>query len=151
ALAPPPPVVMVERLDIATEIGTLLVHVARVARTLRRFSAYTRGHHGSEPVAARYDLHWLSDCLHSFDQLGYALTKGSLEALIAACQELLSIYDPYLKDASGYNSRDTFQRLSSDVPLSDVTDALRSIAVKAALAQDVLLEDELVGAVAHAG
>mgnify|MGYP006885625923 FL=1 len=47
------------------------------------------------------------------------------------------MYEHYLKDGSGYNSRDTFQRLSSDIPLSEATDAIRSIIVKATLAQDV--------------
>jgi multidrug efflux pump subunit AcrA (membrane-fusion protein) len=131
------PMVMVQRLDIANEIGTLFTHVARVARSLRRYSAYSRGHTASEPATARYDLHWLADCLHSFDQIGYALLRGNVAALITACQDLLSMYDHYLKDGSGYNSRDTFQRLGSDVPLSDATDAIRSIIVKATLAQDV--------------
>ncbi|MCC4605365.1 hypothetical protein HG421_06515 [Xanthomonas campestris pv. badrii] len=131
------PVVMVQRLDIANEIGTLFAHVARVARSLRRYSAYSRGHSAPEPGTARYDLHWLADCLHSFDQIGHALLRGNTAALITACQDLLSMYDHYLKDGSGYNSRDTFQRLSSDVPLSEATDAIRSIIVKATLAQDV--------------
>ncbi|MCC8539614.1 hypothetical protein ACI6Q5_11920 [Xanthomonas codiaei] len=131
------PMVMVQRLDIANEIGTLFAHVARVARSLRRYSAYSRGHSAPEPSTARYDLHWLADCLHSFDQIGHALLRGNVAALITACQDLLSMYDHYLKDGSGYNSRDTFQRLSSDVPLSDATDAIRSIIVKATLAQDV--------------
>ncbi|PPU02779.1 hypothetical protein [Xanthomonas arboricola] len=131
------PMVMVQRLDIANEIGTLFAHVARVARSLRRYSAYSRGHTAPEPATARYDLHWLADCLHSFDQIGHALLRGNVAALITACQDLLSMYDHYLKDGSGYNSRDTFQRLSSDVPLSDATDAIRSIIVKATLAQDV--------------
>lgn len=131
------PMVMVQRLDIANEIGALFAHVARVARSLRRYSAYSRGHTAPEPATARYDLHWLADCLHSFDQIGYALLRGNVAALITACQDLLSMYDHYLKDGSGYNSRDTFQRLSSDVPLSDATDAIRSIIVKATLAQDV--------------
>ncbi|KER86225.1 hypothetical protein GW16_10865 [Xanthomonas arboricola pv. celebensis] len=131
------PMVMVQRLDIANEIGTLFAHVARVARSLRRYSAYSRGHTAPEPATARYDLHWLADCLHSFDQIGHALLRGNVAGLITACQDLLSMYDHYLKDGSGYNSRDTFQRLSSDVPLSDATDAIRSIIVKATLAQDV--------------
>ncbi|AKU50194.1 hypothetical protein VB145_06665 [Xanthomonas arboricola] len=131
------PMVMVQRLDIVNEIGTLFAHVARVARSLRRYSAYSRGHTAPEPATARYDLHWLADCLHTFDQIGYALLRGNVAALITACQDLLSMYDHYLKDGSGYNSRDTFQRLSSDVPLSDATDAIRSIIVKATLAQDV--------------
>lgn len=129
------PMVMVQQLDIANEIGTLFAHVARVARSLRRYSAYSRGQ-CPEPNTARYDLHWLADCLHSFDQIGHALVRGNVAALITACQDLLSMYDHYLKDGSGYNSRDTFQRLSSDVPLSDATDAIRSIIVKATLAQD---------------
>ncbi|MCD0245327.1 hypothetical protein JWH11_05570 [Xanthomonas melonis] len=131
------PMVMVQRLDIANEIGTLFAHVARVARSLRRYSAYSRGHTAPEPSTARYDLHWLADCLHSFDQIGHALGRGNAAALITACQDLLSMYDHYLKDGSGYNSRDTFQRLSSDVPLAEATDAIRSIIVKATLAQDV--------------
>ncbi|MBB4129610.1 MULTISPECIES: hypothetical protein [unclassified Xanthomonas] len=130
------PMVMVQQLDIANEIGTLFGHVARVARSLRRYSAYSRGHNAPEPSTARYDLHWLADCLHSFDQVGHALLRGNVAALITACQDLLSMYDHYLKDGSGYNSRDTFQRLSSDVPLSEATDAIRSIIVKATLAQD---------------
>ncbi|MEA5123448.1 hypothetical protein [Xanthomonas floridensis] len=142
------PVVMVQRLDIANEIGTLFAHVARVARSLRRYSAYSRGHSAPEPSTARYDLHWLADCLHSFDQIGHALLRGNIAALITACQDLLSMYDHYLKDGSGYNSRDTFQRLSSDVPLSEATDAIRSIIVKATLAQDVqdAVQDDAVAA-----
>ncbi|RBA65383.1 hypothetical protein [Xanthomonas oryzae] len=131
------PMVLVQRLDIASEIGTLFGHVARVARILRRYSAYSRGHNAPEPATARYDLHWLADCLHSFDQLGHALVHGNVAALITACQDLLSMYEHYLKDGSGYNSRDTFQRLSHDVPLSEATDAIRSIIDKATLAQDV--------------
>ncbi|MGV7194459.1 hypothetical protein [Xanthomonas axonopodis] len=142
------PMVMVQRLDIANEIGTLFAHVARVARSLRRYSAYSRGHSAPEPSTARYDLHWLADCLHSFDQIGHALVRGNVAALITACQDLLSMYDHYLKDGSGYNSRDTFQRLSSDVPLSEATDAIRSIIVKATLAQDTrdAVRDDAVAA-----
>ncbi|QBG92474.1 hypothetical protein [Xanthomonas oryzae] len=142
------PMVLVQRLDIANEIGTLFGHVARVARSLRRYSAYSRGHNAPEPATARYDLHWLADCLHSFDQLGHALVHGNVAALITACQDLLSMYEHYLKDGSGYNSRDTFQRLSHDVPLSEATDAIRSIIVKATLAQDVqdAVQDDEVAA-----
>ncbi|MFC6839108.1 hypothetical protein [Xanthomonas theicola] len=131
----PVPILVMERLDIATEIGTLLAHVARVARSIRRYSAYSRGHNAPELSTARYDLHWLSDCLHSLDQIGHALARGNVDTLTAACTELLSMYELYLKDGSGYNSRDTFQRLSSHVPLADVTDAIRSIAAKASLAR----------------
>lgn len=131
----PVPIQVMERLDIATEIGTLLAHVARVARSIRRYSAYSRGHNAPELSSARYDLHWLSDCLHSLDQIGHALARGNVDTLTAACTELLSMYELYLKDGSGYNSRDTFQRLSSHVPLADVTDAIRSIAAKASLAR----------------
>ncbi|KOR40068.1 hypothetical protein ADT25_20660 [Xanthomonas oryzae] len=142
------PMVLVQRLDIANEIGTLFGHVARVARSLRHYSAYSRGHNAPEPATARYDLHWLADCLHSFDQLGHALVRGNVAALITACQDLLSMYEHYLKDGSGYNSRDTFQRLSHDVPLSEATDAIRSIIVKATLAQDVqdAVQDDEVAA-----
>jgi hypothetical protein len=136
AVAPPPvPIQVMERLDISGEIGTLLAHVARVARSIRRYSAYSRGHNAPESSNARYDLHWLSDCLHSLDQIGHALARGNVDTLTAACTELLSMYEQYLKDGSGYNSRDTFQRLSSHVPLADVTDAIRSIAAKASLAR----------------
>ncbi|KTF31995.1 hypothetical protein [Xanthomonas translucens] len=131
---PPVPILVMERLDISAEIGTLLAHVARVARSIRRYSAYSRGHNAPESSSARYDLHWLSDCLHSLDQIGHALARGNVDTLTAACTELLSMYEQYLKDGSGYNSRDTFQRLSSHVPLADVTDAIRSIAAKASLA-----------------
>ncbi|MEA9562757.1 MULTISPECIES: hypothetical protein [unclassified Xanthomonas] len=145
------PMVMVQRLDIANEIGTLFAHVARVARSLRRYSAYSRGHNAPEPSTARYDLHWLADCLHSFDQVGDALVRGNIAALITACQDLLSMYEHYLKDGSGYNSRDTFQRLSSDVPLSEATDAIRSIIVKATLVQDVqdAVQDDAVAVAAE--
>jgi hypothetical protein len=132
---PPVPILVMERLDISAEIGTLLAHVARVARSIRRYSAYSRGHNAPELSSARYDLHWLSDCLHSLDQIGHALARGNVDTLTAACTELLSMYEQYLKDGSGYNSRDTFQRLSSHVPLADVTDAIRSIAAKASLAR----------------
>ncbi len=131
----PVPILVMERLDISAEIGTLLAHVARVARSIRRYSAYSRGHNAPELSSARYDLHWLSDCLHSLDQIGHALARGDVDTLTAACTELLSMYEQYLKDGSGYNSRDTFQRLSSHVPLADVTDAIRSIAAKASLAR----------------
>ncbi|MBN6110430.1 hypothetical protein [Xanthomonas bonasiae] len=132
---PPVPILVMERLDISAEIGTLLAHVARVARSIRRYSAYSRGHNAPELSSARYDLHWLSDCLHSLDQIGHALARGNVDTLTAACTELLAMYEQYLKDGSGYNSRDTFQRLSSNVPLADVTDAIRSIAAKASLAR----------------
>jgi len=131
----PVPIVVMERLDISAEIGTLLAHVARVARSIRRYSAYSRGHNAPELSSARYDLHWLSDCLHSFDQIGHALATDNVDTLTAACTELLSMYEQYLKDGSGYNSRDTFQRLSSHVPLADVTAAIRTIAAKASLAR----------------
>jgi hypothetical protein len=146
---PPVPILVMERLDISAEIGTLLAHVARVARSIRRYSAYTRGHNAPESSSARYDLHWLSDCLHSLDQIGHALARGNVDTLTAACTELLSMYEQYLKDGSGYNSRDTFQRLSSHVPLADVTDAIRSIAAKASLARQAQTQTQ-AGEPAHA-
>ncbi|GEM_PF-486725 len=128
----PVPTIVIDGLDISGEIGLLFEHVARVAATIRNYSAYTRGHSAPEQNKARYDLLWLSDSLHSLDKIGKALASGSLKALSAACSELLSMYDAYLKDTSGYNSRDTFQRLSDSVPLAEVKDAIRSITIKAA-------------------
>jgi multidrug efflux pump subunit AcrA (membrane-fusion protein) len=144
----PAPTIAIERLDLAVEIGVLLEHVARVARALRPYSAHGRGHLGPEPARARYDLHWLSDCLHGLDQLGQALERGSLGALNIACADLLSMYETYLKDTSGYNSRDTFQRLAKQVPMTQAIDAIRSIATKARYAtlqrrsDDTLIEIE---------
>lgn len=128
----PVPTVMIDCLDISGEIGTLFEHVARVATAIRDHSAYTRGHYGPEHSKARYDLLWLSDCLHTFDRVGKALAAGSQRALASACQELLSMYDSYLVDSSGYDSSDTFRRLSDRVPLTGVSDAIRSIAMKTA-------------------
>ena len=130
----PVPTVMIDCLDISGEIGTLFEHVARVATAIREYSAYTRGHYGPEHSKARYDLLWLSDCLHTFDQVGKALAAGSQRSLAAACQELLAMYEAYLVDGSGYDSRDTFRRLSARVPLAGVSDAVRSIAMKTAAA-----------------
>ena len=77
-----------------------------------------------------YDLLWLADCLHTFDRVGKALAGGSQRALAAACEELLSMYDAYPRDGSGYDSRDTFRRLAERVPLAGVTDAIRAIVMK---------------------
>lgn len=133
----PVPTVMIDCLDISGEIGTLFEHVARVATAIRDYSAYTRGHYGPEHNKARYDLLWLSDCLHTLDSVGRALAAGSQRSLAAACQELLAMYEAYPLDGSGYDSRDTFRRLSGRVPLAGVCDAIRSIAMKTAAAPDV--------------
>lgn len=146
----PIPMVMIDSLDLSGEIGTLLEHVARVATAVRSYSAYTRGHYGQESGKARYDLLWLADCLHTFDQLGKALAGGSQRALASACEELLSMYDMYLKDSSGYDSRDTFRRLSEQVPLAGVTDAIRSIMMKTAAAP-AAGSGGLAGREVHAG
>ena len=130
------PMVVVDSLDLSAEIGLLFEHVARVAAAIRGYSAFTRGHHGPEPAKARYDLLWLSDCLHTFDRVGRALAGGNQQALAAACEELLSMYDMYPRDGSGYDSRDTFRRLAERVPLGAVTEAMRSIALKVASAPD---------------
>lgn len=140
--AAPPSTIALAQIDIADEVGTLLAHVARVARSIRRYSAFSRGHNGPEPASARYDLHWLSDCLHNLDQVGHALARNNMETLTAACTELLTMYEQYLRDGSGYNSRDTFQRLGSQVPLAEVTDAIRSIAAKASLARQAQAAQE---------
>ena len=126
----PMPMVVIDSLDLSGEIGTLFEHVARVAAAIRNYSAFTRGHHGKEPDKARYDLLWLADCLHTFDRVGKALAGGSQRALAAACEELLSMYDAYPRDGSGYDSRDTFRRLAERVPLAGVTDAIRAIVMK---------------------
>ena len=128
----PIPMIVIDSLDISGEVGTLFEHVARVATAVRNYSAYTRGHYGPEPNKARYDLLWLADCLHTFDRIGKALAGGSQRSLAAACEELLSMYGMYLKDGSGYDSRDTFRRLSDKVPLAGVTEAIQSIAMKTA-------------------
>jgi hypothetical protein len=58
------------------------------------------------------------------------------------------MYETYLKDTSGYNSRDTFQRLAKQVPMTQAIDAIRSIATKARYAtlqrrsDDTLIEIE---------
>ncbi|WP_372018536.1 hypothetical protein [Pseudoxanthomonas sp. 10H] len=133
---PPLPLVVIDSLDLSGEIGSLFEHVARVAVAVRTHSAYTRGHHGLESPHARYDLLWLADCLHTFDRVGKALAGGSQRALAAACEELLSMYDAYLKDGSGYDSRASFQRLATQVPLGGVSDAMRAIVMKTAPAPD---------------
>lgn len=138
--APSLPTVMIDSLDISSEIGTLFEHVARVARAIRNYGAFTRGHSAPESSKARYDLHWLSDCLHSFDEIGRALARGNVDALNTACTGLLSMYDAYLKDGSGYNSRDTFLRLAADVPLTDVSNAVRAISMKTAPAGTAVAE-----------
>ncbi len=124
------PMVMIDTLDLSSEIGALFEHVARVASTVRNYSAYTRGHNAPEQAKARYDLLWLADCLHNFDEIGRALSRGSVQALSSACEDTGAMYDKYLKDASGYNSRDTFQRLSDNVPLDPPSEAFRSIIAK---------------------
>lgn len=134
---PAPSLVSVEQVDLSAEIGTLFEHVARVATAIRNYSAFTRGHNGQEHPKARYDLLWLADCLHSFDEIGRALTKRNPAALAGACAELTSMYETYLKDGSGYDSRDTFQRLAAAVPLGEAKEAIRAIMDKAAR----LLED----------
>ena len=134
----PIPMAVIDSLDISGEIGTLFEHVARVATAVRQYSAYTRGHYGPEPNKARYDLLWLADCLHTFDRVGKALTGGSQRSLSAACQELLSMYDAYHRDGSGYDSRDTFRRLATQVPLDRVSDAIRTIVMKTGAAEGAL-------------
>lgn len=120
-----------DSLDVSGEVGILFEHVARVAMAIRDYSAYTRGHYRQESNKARYDLLWLSDCLHTFDRVGRALASGSTRALVTACEELLSMYDTYLHDGSGYDSRDTFRRLAERVPLGGVIEAIRALAAKA--------------------
>lgn len=131
----PVPMVVPAGLDISAEVCTLFEHVARVARAIRPYSAFNRGHLGPEPRNGRYDLHWLSDCLHSFDQFGNALSRGSIDALAAACRELLTMYELYPADGSGYDSRAAFQRLRESVPLAPAGEALRSILGKIAALQ----------------
>jgi len=121
-----------DSLDVSGEVGILFEHVARVAMAIRDYSAYTRGHYRQESNKARYDLLWLADCLHTFDRVGRALASGSTRALVTACEELLSMYDTYLHDGSGYDSRDTFRRLAERVPLGGVIEAIRGLAAKAA-------------------
>lgn len=140
----PVPTVMIDCLDISGEIGTLFEHVARVATAIRDYSAYTRGHYGPEHSKARYDLLWLSDCLHTFDRVGKALAAGSQRSLAAACQELLQMYDNYLADSSGYDSRDTFRRLGDRVPLAGVSEAIRSIAMKTTSPEAAARANEMV-------
>lgn len=120
-----------DSLDVSGEVGILFEHVARVAMAIRDYSAYTRGHYRQESNKARYDLLWLADCLHTFDRVGRALASGSTRALVTACEELLSMYDTYLHDGSGYDSRDTFRRLAERVPLGGVIEAIRALAAKA--------------------
>ncbi|KAF1695383.1 hypothetical protein [Pseudoxanthomonas daejeonensis] len=132
----PFPMVVIDTLDISGEIGLLFEHVARVATAIRGYSAFTRGHSGPEPQKARYDLLWLADCLHTFDRIGRALAGGSQRSLAVACEELLSMYDMYPRDGSGYDSRDTFRRLAERVPLGAATEAVRSIAMKVAAAPE---------------
>lgn len=128
----PVPMVTPAGLDISVEVCTLFEHVARVARAIRYYSAYSRGHLGPEPRNARYDLHWLSDCLHSFDQFGGALARGNVGALETACRELLAMYELYPADSTGYDSRAAFLRLRESVPLAAPGDALRAILGKIA-------------------
>lgn len=144
----PIPMVVIDSLDISGEVGTLFEHVARVAAAVRNYSAYTRGHYGQEPNKARYDLLWLADCLHTFDRIGKALADGSQRSLAAACEELVAMYDAYPKDGSGYDSRDTFRRLSDKVPLLGVTEAAQSIVMKTSGVQPA--PDPLVPAMAVA-
>lgn len=128
----PEPLVVIDKFDLSWEIGTLLEHVSRVAAAIRDYSAYTRGHIGTEPNKARYDLLWLSNCIYNLDEVGRALTRGNPRALSLACTDLLAAYDSYLKDSSGYNSRDTFQRLAEKVPLAEVKEAIKSLMMKTA-------------------
>jgi hypothetical protein len=136
---PPAPVPLLQSggVDVSGEVGVLFEHVARVALAVREHSAYTRGHYRQESNKARYDLLWLSDSLHTFDQLGRALAGGNARALASASGELAAMYDAYPRDGSGYDSRDTFRRLAERVPLASVSDAIRSLAAKAAQAEAV--------------
>jgi hypothetical protein len=136
---PPAPVPLLQAggVDVSGEVGVLFEHVARVALAVREHSAYTRGHYRQESNKARYDLLWLADSLHTFDQLGRALASGNARALASASGELAAMYDAYPRDGSGYDSRDTFRRLAERVPLASVSDAIRSLAAKAAQAEAV--------------
>lgn len=111
--------------DLQPELGRLLQFISEVAIAIRMNSAYHSAsrHNPDTPV----DVMWLADALHNFDQLGTAILKCDVAAIVAACDGHIAIYERYKADASGHNSKATFKRWASYVSLDDGIELFRSI------------------------
>jgi len=109
-----------KKIDLTLELARLLVFTAKVATAIRMYSAYNQSDEHFED--APLDLMFLSDCLHNFDCLGYAIAEGSPVNIVFACDLLLNSYRDYQiehpQDGTRQSKR-TFDRNASRFSLNE--------------------------------
>lgn len=125
----------VGRIDLRGEIGALLEHVARTGIAIRMHSSY--GDELGQGRAARDsdDLYVLADSLHNLDLLGRAITSGSTESMVFACDLLIEAHDAYGK-GNPAGAKATIERVRKyglDLPAAlKIFRAIRQKALRAA-------------------
>lgn len=103
-----------ESWNYTNELADLLDYVGGIATVIRMYSAYSRGNDGQESPYARYDLLWLSDHLHNYNDLAKAISSGSRKSVVEVCDRLVEQYEEYLVNESSYNSKACFERLQAE-------------------------------------
>ena len=94
--------------DLNDELGRLFCFVAETAAAIRMNTAYNSA--SEHDPNARVDAMWLADALHNLGRLGSAVSRGSIDAVQQAVGGQIRVFERYLVDESGHNSKAAFAR-----------------------------------------
>lgn len=143
--------------DLTYELSALMKFVSNIALDIRLYSAYSKGireddnghtiESQSDPNTP-YDLMYLSDILHNFSNLSFAIDDGDINKIIAECESHIAKYEWYLgkypdrlKHMMG-NPVDTFQRHKKYVDLNMAIQIFEQIKVKCIKQLEILRKED---------
>lgn len=128
------------RLNYTNELALLMQFTGQVATAIRMYSAYSGGSpsdylrisHDRERDSI--DLMFLSDSLHHFSELGFAVQKGEAARIVDVCDSLLRNFSDYQIERPEFGTRQakpTFERWKNTIDLDIAKGAVDSIRCKA--------------------
>ena len=141
--------------DLTYEFSALMKFVANIAIDIRLYSAYSKGIREDDKGHAidsqndpntPYDLMYLSNILHNFSNLSFAIDDGDIHKIIAECDAHISTYECYLgkypnrlKQMMG-NPVETFQRHKKFVDLNMAIKIFKQIKTKCIMQLEIFDE-----------
>ncbi len=127
--------------DFQQALGRFLIFTAGIAAAIRMNSEYNDFAERNPKVP--FDVMWLSDALHSLDELGRAVQDGYPTRVVTACDRQISIWEGYkvpVKEAARLKSspHETFERWAHLAQLDEGIEILKLLRAQAQEAIDSL-------------
>lgn len=127
-------------LNFTAELAQLMKFTGETATAIRMYSAYSGGgpsaylNRPEDPQRDSVELMFLSDALHHFTSLGYALEAVDPVEVVRVCDELLGAFADYRIERPEYGARQAkpvFEAWKNLVRLDEPIAAITAIRTKA--------------------